>query len=109
MTKAQELENLAKQLLDAAHYCTQLEKLEDHCREVARKLQSLAEDGEQEAPPRPGMKDTVVSVLAEFFQDSFKEDPAGVGDWLDRNGTSADLFVEMVAELRAPQDEGNAQ
>jgi hypothetical protein len=51
MTKAQELENLAKQLLDAAHYCTQLEKLEDHCREVARKLQSLAEDGEPEDKP----------------------------------------------------------
>jgi hypothetical protein len=42
MTMAQELENLAKQLLDAAHYCTQLEKLEDHCREIARKLQAMA-------------------------------------------------------------------
>lgn len=42
MTK--EILELARQLLDAAHYCTQLEKLEDHCREVARKLEALAED-----------------------------------------------------------------
>lgn len=42
----------------------------------------------------------VVAVLAEFFQDSFKEDAAGVGDWLARNGTTVDLFVELVDAMR---------
>jgi hypothetical protein len=49
-------------------------------------------------------KDLVIDVLAEFFQDSFKDDPLGVGDWLAQNGTSADLFVELVAALRRPQE-----
>ena len=26
-------------------------------------------------------KDSVIAVLAEFFHDSFKDDPVGVGDW----------------------------
>ena len=47
---------------------------------------------------------SVIDVLAEFFQDSFKEDPMGVGDWLAQNGTSVDLFVELVRELRPPQE-----
>lgn len=46
-------------------------------------------------------RDDVIFVLAEFFQDSFKEDAPGVGDWLAQNGTSVDLFVELVAELRS--------
>lgn len=48
-------------------------------------------------------KDVVISVLAEFFQDSFKDDPIGVGDWIAQGGTNVDLFVEMVALLRRPQ------
>jgi hypothetical protein len=43
MTKDQELLELAQQLLDAAHYCTELPRLESHCREIARKLEALAE------------------------------------------------------------------
>lgn len=58
----------------------------------------------QEVLAETGMKDTVVTVLAEFFHDSFKDDPAGVGDWLAQNGTSVNLFVELVAELRSPQE-----
>lgn len=50
-------------------------------------------------------KDLVIDVLAEFFQDSFKDDPAGVGDWLVQGGTSPDLFVELVAALRRPPGE----
>ena len=49
-------------------------------------------------------KASVISVLAHFFQESFEEDPAGVGDWLARNQTSADLFVEFAALLRGPQE-----
>jgi hypothetical protein len=49
----------------------------------------------------PDVRMTTIDVLAEFFQDSLKEDPAGVGDWLAQNGTSADLFVDLVAALRA--------
>jgi len=45
-------------------------------------------------------KTDIIAVLAEFFEDAFKEDPAGVGEWLAKNGTSADLFVELVAQLR---------
>ena len=48
-------------------------------------------------------KSLVVSVLAEFFQDSFKDDPVGVSDWLAQGGTSVDLFIDMVALLRRPQ------
>jgi hypothetical protein len=48
------------------------------------------------------VKDNVIEVLAEFFEDSFREDAAGVGDWLVRNGTSVDLFVELVAALHRP-------
>jgi hypothetical protein len=52
------------------------------------------------------VKTDVVDVLAEFFQDSFKDDPVGVGDWLAQNGTSVDLFVQLVAQLRTPQESG---
>lgn len=31
----------------------------------------------------------VINVLAQFFQDSFKDDPAGVSDWLARTGEYA--------------------
>lgn len=49
----------------------------------------------------PGVRKTTIDVLAEFFQDSLKEDPTGVGDWLVQGGTSPDLFVELVAALRS--------
>ena len=51
---------------------------------------------------RPIRADTI-NVLAEFFKDSFADDPMGVSDWLAQNGTSVDLFVELVAALRSPQ------
>lgn len=34
---------LSQQLLDAAHYSTELTRLEGHCRDIARKLEDLAE------------------------------------------------------------------
>lgn len=67
-------------------------------------MKSLAEMAAEILDEDPDTKATVISLLAEFFQDSFMEDPAGVGDWLYRNETSADLFVEMVALLRLPQE-----
>jgi len=42
----------------------------------------------------------VLDVLAEFFQDSFDEDPTGVADWLVQGGTSPDIFIHMVVALR---------
>jgi hypothetical protein len=42
----------------------------------------------------------VLDALAEFFQDSFDEDPAGVADWLVQGGTSPDLFIHLVVALR---------
>lgn len=52
----------------------------------------------------PDTKATVISMLAEFFQDSFREDPVSVGDWLTENKTSVDLFIEMVAVLRSSRE-----
>lgn len=49
----------------------------------------------------PDVRKMTIDVLAEFFQDSFKDDHAGVGDWLAQGGTSVDLFVELVKALRA--------
>lgn len=65
----------------------------------------MAEDMEEmakEVLDEPGNRDLVIKVLAEFFEDSFKDDPAGVGDWLAQNGTSVDLFISLVAEIRQP-------
>lgn len=50
------------------------------------------------------VRKTVIDVLAEFFQDSFDDDPMGVGDWLAQNGTSVDLFIELVGAIRAPSE-----
>ena len=49
------LRDLAQQLLDAAHYSTKLSRLESHCRDIARKLEALAEDtsGEAATPSEP--------------------------------------------------------
>jgi hypothetical protein len=43
---------------------------------------------------------SIVDVLAQFFQDSFKDDPAGVSDWLAQGDTTPDLFVHLVKALR---------
>lgn len=48
-------------------------------------------------------KDTfknVIDVLAQFFQDSFKDDPAGVSDWLAQGDTTPELFVHLVEAIR---------
>ncbi len=55
----QTLNDLAKQLLDATHSCTELPSLESHCREVARKLEALADGawdcmGRKQSLPEPG-------------------------------------------------------
>lgn len=42
----------------------------------------------------------VIVVLAQFFQDSFKDDPAGVSDWLAQGDTTPDLFVHLVDAIR---------
>lgn len=42
----------------------------------------------------------VINVLAQFFQDSFKDDPAGVSDWLAQGDTTPDLFVHLVEAIR---------
>jgi len=49
----------------------------------------------------PDVRKVTIDVLAEFFQDQFKEDAAGVGEWLVRTGTSVDLFIDLVEALRA--------
>lgn len=33
-------------------------------------------------------------ILARFFQDSFAEDPVGVGDWLAQGDDDVDVFFE---------------
>jgi hypothetical protein len=48
----------------------------------------------------PTVRPLTIAVLAEFFQDSFKDDPHGVSDWLAQGGTSVDLFVELVDALK---------
>jgi hypothetical protein len=54
----------------------------------------------QELIKEPDVRKTTLDVLAEFFQDQFNEDPAGVSDWLAQGGTSVDLFVDLVKALR---------
>ena len=49
------------------------------------------------------LKADVVKVLAEFFEDSFKDDPAGVGDWLARNGTSVDSSLGLSQPCAHPR------
>lgn len=46
----------------------------------------------------------VISTLAEFFQDSFDEDPVGVADWLVQGSTSPDTFIHLVVALRRKLD-----
>jgi hypothetical protein len=41
-------------------------------------------------------QDDFLQILAEFFRDSFAEDPAGVGEWLAQGGTDVDAFVHEV-------------
>jgi hypothetical protein len=48
----------------------------------------------------PDVRKMTIDVLAEFFQNEFRDDPAGVGDWLAQGGTSVDLFVDLVQALR---------
>jgi hypothetical protein len=45
-------------------------------------------------------RDQVIDQLAEFFQDSFDENPVGVADWLAQGGTTPDLFIHLVVALR---------
>lgn len=51
-------------------------------------------------------RNLVIDILAEFFQDSFKDDPVGVADWLAQGRTTPDLFVGMVAQLRSSITQG---
>lgn len=44
-------------------------------------------------------KDDFYAALAEFFRDSFAEDPLGVGDWLAQGGTDVDEFVSELNRL----------
>lgn len=37
--------------------------------------------------------DEFYATLAEFFRDSFQEDPAGVGEWLAQSGQDVDAFM----------------
>lgn len=77
MTNDQELLKLAQQLLDAAHYCTQLEKLEDHCREVARKLEAIAE---RELPQSPNFKE-IERILTDYFDTAGADVESQDGEW----------------------------
>jgi hypothetical protein len=41
----------------------------------------------------------VCSVLAEFFRDAFKNDPAGVGEWLAQGDNDPDEFIAKLDTL----------
>ena len=73
MTKEKEMLELAQQLLDGAHYSTELSRLESHCREIAGKLEALAEDGEPQSP-------TLWGQIADIYGELDAEDCA----WIDR-------------------------
>ncbi len=45
-------------------------------------------------------KDDVYRILVEFFMDSFREDPSGVGDWFAQGGNDIDAFYEIVSNER---------
>jgi hypothetical protein len=42
-------------------------------------------------------KEEVYRILVEFFLDSFREDPSGVGDWFAQGGNDIDEFYEIVS------------
>jgi hypothetical protein len=44
-------------------------------------------------------QDVFYTTLAEFFRDSFSEDPIGVGDWLAQSGQDVDTFIAELHRL----------
>jgi hypothetical protein len=112
MTMAQELENLAKQLLDAAHYCTQLEKLEDHCREIARKLQAMAYG----QPQSPSTTTEAITMLEAFVANAEKAGDTNSGDrWYRGNaqawrqaGKLIRPIISALSDTRPDRNRGEA-
>ena len=45
-------------------------------------------------------KDFVIRDLIAFFEDSLKEDPVGVGDWLVQGDWDSDDFIAAVGKLK---------
>lgn len=41
-------------------------------------------------------RDELLTILAEFFRDTFADDPIGVGDWFAQNGDDIDAFVAVL-------------
>ncbi len=54
-------------------------------------------------------KEEAYCILVEFFMDSFREDPAGVGDWFAQGGNDIDAFYEIVSheQKRGEPDQGS--
>ena len=44
-------------------------------------------------------RDDFYAMLAEFFRDSFEEDPTGVADWLAQGDADADEFIAELDRL----------
>lgn len=42
---------------------------------------------------------SLIRLLAQFFVDEFREDAAGVGDWLAQGGQDADELVPRIQAL----------
>ena len=37
-------------------------------------------------------------ILAKFFMDEFREDAAGVAQWLEANGVDTEAFIKQLAD-----------
>lgn len=42
----------------------------------------------------------IIKTLIEFFLEDFRQDPAGVGDWLAANDLDADEFLKNLDKLK---------
>ena len=95
MTKDQKLLELAQQLLDAAHYCTELPRLESHCREIARKLEAIAERELPQSPREAREKEITrlatieeCAMVAEQYPSSGEQTEYPVEYWIRRLSNS---------------------
>ena len=92
----EQLRELAQQLLDAAHYSTELSRLEGHCRDIAHKIECLAE-GSDDAAATPSMPQAAQELAA-------KHDwcPACHRGWSWVDPRSAPRAAEPLASVYSP-------
>ena len=89
----EQLRELAQQLLDAAHYSTELSRLEGHCRDIAHKIECLAE-GSDDAAATPS--ESLAGAIAEYARD-LRRNSSGCDDYpWEYAKATADYLEELI-------------